>query len=46
MGGPGRSHSLSFDHLRQRDTFPTAMATAFFCPTDHALRRKDAQDRV
>jgi hypothetical protein len=29
MGGPGHSHSASFDHLRRPETFRTAMATAF-----------------
>jgi hypothetical protein len=31
--GPGRSHSCSFDQRRRPETFRTAMATAFFCPT-------------
>jgi hypothetical protein len=29
-GGPGRSHSSSFDHRRRPETLRTAMATAFF----------------
>ena len=33
-GVPGRSHSPSFDHRRRPETFRTAMATAFFCPTN------------
>jgi hypothetical protein len=37
-GGPGRSHSASFDHLRRPETFRTAMATAFFCPTSTTSR--------
>jgi hypothetical protein len=32
--GLGRSHSCSFDHRRRPETFRTAMATAFFCPTN------------
>jgi hypothetical protein len=32
-GGPGCSHSASFDHRRRPKTLRTAMATAFFCPT-------------
>lgn len=27
------SHSSSFDHRRRPETFLTAIATAFFCPT-------------
>ena len=27
------SHSCSFDHRRRPETFRTAIATAFFCPT-------------
>jgi hypothetical protein len=27
------SHSSSFDHRRRPETFFTAIATAFFCPT-------------
>src|SRR5262249_52804852 len=38
MGGPGRSHSASFDHLRRPEAFRTAMATAFFCPTNTTSR--------
>src|SRR5215471_17207763 len=37
-GAPGRSHSSSFDHLRRPETFRTAMATAFFCPTNTTSR--------
>jgi hypothetical protein len=32
-GFAGRSHSLNFDQRRRPETFFTAMATAFFCPT-------------
>jgi hypothetical protein len=32
--GLGRSHSCNFDHRRRPETFRTAMATAFFCPTN------------
>jgi hypothetical protein len=32
--GLGRSHSCSFDHRRRPETFRTAMATAFFWPTN------------
>src|SRR5712692_5563259 len=37
-GGPGRSHSASFDHRRRPETLRTAMATAFFCPTSTTSR--------
>jgi hypothetical protein len=30
----GQSHSCNFDHRRRPETFRTAMATAFFCPTN------------
>ena len=30
----GASHSDNFDHLRRPETLRTAMATAFFCPTN------------
>src|SRR6516225_10571341 len=33
-GEPGRSHSASFDHRRRPETLRTAMAMAFFCPTN------------
>jgi hypothetical protein len=36
--GPGRSHSASFDHDRRPETLRTAMATAFFCPTNTTSR--------
>ena len=36
--GSGRSHSCSFDHRRRPETFRTAMATAFFCPTNTTRR--------
>jgi ketol-acid reductoisomerase len=32
--GLGRSHSCSFNHRRRPETFRTAMATAFFWPTN------------
>jgi hypothetical protein len=35
---PGRSHSLSFDQRRRPETLRTAMATAFFCPTNTTRR--------
>jgi len=38
MGGSGRSHSPSFDHRRRPETLRTAMATAFFCPTNTTSR--------
>jgi hypothetical protein len=36
--GPGRSHSCSFDQRRRPETLRTAMATAFFCPTNTTSR--------
>ena len=33
-GVPGRSHSPSFDQRRRPEILRTAMATAFFCPTN------------
>src|SRR5262249_10183846 len=30
----GRSHSANFDHRRRPETLRTAMAMAFFCPTN------------
>ena len=38
LGGFGRSHSLSFDHRLRPDTLRTAIATAFFCPTNTTSR--------
>jgi len=32
------SHSFNFDHLRRPDTLRTAMATAFFWPTNTTSR--------
>src|SRR6516162_7469414 len=37
-GEPGRSHSASFDHRRRPETLRTAMAMAFFCPTNTTSR--------
>ena len=34
----GRSQSASFDHRRRPETLRTAMATAFFCPTNTTSR--------
>ena len=34
----GTSHSLNFDHLFRPETFLTAIATAFFCPTSTTSR--------
>jgi hypothetical protein len=36
--GSGQGHSASLDHLRRLETFRTAMATAFFCPTNTTRR--------
>ena len=38
MDGRGRSHSPSFDQRRRPETLRTAMATAFFCPTNTTSR--------
>jgi hypothetical protein len=35
---PERSHSASFDHRRRPETLRTAMAIAFFCPTNTTNR--------
>ena len=51
---PGRSHSPSFDQRRRPDTFRTAMATAFLCPTnttsflpsDASIQKVSLQHRV
>ena len=37
-GCPGRSHSANFDHRRRPEMLRTAMATAFFCPTNTTSR--------
>jgi hypothetical protein len=37
-GCPGRSHSDSFDHRHRPEMLRTAMATAFFCPTNTTSR--------
>jgi hypothetical protein len=37
-GEPGRSHSANFDHRRRPETLRTAMAMAFFCPTNTTSR--------
>src|SRR5438477_284898 len=37
-GRPNASHSPSFDHRRRPETLRTAMATAFFCPTNTTSR--------
>jgi len=34
----GRSHSANFDHRRRPETLRTAMAMAFFCPTNTTSR--------
>jgi hypothetical protein len=34
QGEAGRSHSANFDHRRRPETLRTAMAMAFFCPTN------------
>ena len=40
MGLPGKPNGInsSFDHRRRPETFRTAMATAFFCPTNTTRR--------
>jgi hypothetical protein len=35
---PSLSHSFNFDQRRLPDTFLTAIATAFFCPTSTTSR--------
>src|SRR3954454_5221893 len=37
-GVQGRSHSPSFDQRRRPETLRTAIATAFFCPTNTTSR--------
>jgi hypothetical protein len=37
-GDQGRSHSANFDHRRRPEALRTAMATAFFCPTNTTSR--------
>ena len=34
----GPNHSASFDHRRRPETLRTAMAMAFFCPTNTTFR--------
>ena len=37
-GGPGRSHSCSFDQRHRPEMLRTVVATAFFCPTNTTSR--------